>query len=575
MRLKKALLLNLEGLLVVAFFLSFENLVNAQRANTYGPGLHTYDQYKEHTDNMQYWRNRAAENNRSPSTNTNSNYNFAEGRRKALDEEKRQTAERQSSRAQYEKETREMDKARRTVVADGVSIVLDESPRYFATNIRTVRRGNSLGLLKGEVTNGSLVQPFIYNSFSPFINNLFSIARSGNKYSVIGRDGNTLLPPVYDSISVFSGNLFLVKKSGLYGIVNVENKAVAPVKYYEIEKLKNGMAIITTASYRSGIIDSTGKFLLPADYRLIQRLPNHNVILAKDDKFEMVKTKTWESVASSQYSMLVDYSFNKAVLAEKDGKYGFLDYSGKEIIPVKYNIDWRIPGYDYAGKIKHAGKAGVIDLGYDGKILESVPPVYDSIVGYYPSEGKAVVINGGIKKEIPLNLMGFKAIRGFIKEKAAATKGGGWGFIDYSGKMIIPLNFEEVGDFSSRTEIRDGKIVDAGVARAKMNGKWGHINLKGEWITEPVYDEVLDFDGSYAKVKNNNKFGLINIRKEVITACIYDEIRMDKDLIYAIMVKDKSGKWGIMDFYGKLVVPCKYDDAKVVSVKYITEVKRI
>jgi len=57
-----------------------------------------------------------------------------------------------------------------------------------------------------------------------------------------------------------------------------------------------------------------------------------------------------------------------------------------------------------------------------------------------------------------------------------------WGFIDKTGKLVIPLVYDWVWDFSE------------GLAVVVQNGKCGFIDKTGEVVIPfGVYDDVFDF----------------------------------------------------------------------------------
>ena len=41
------------------------------------------------------------------------------------------------------------------------------------------------------------------------------------------------------------------------------------------------------------------------------------------------------------------------------------------------------------------------------------------------------------------------------------------------------------------------------------NDLYGFVDEKGNWVIEPKFDEVWDFETGYAPVKINSKFGFI------------------------------------------------------------------
>ena len=83
------------------------------------------------------------------------------------------------------------------------------------------------------------------------------------------------------------------------------------------------------------------------------------------------------------------------------------------------------------------------------------------------------------------------------------------GFIDLNGKLVIPMIFGYVGNFSS------------GMALAELNGKVGYINTKGEFVINPQFDYAQDFSNGVAAVcysNDNFQCGYINTEGKIITS---------------------------------------------------------
>lgn len=65
----------------------------------------------------------------------------------------------------------------------------------------------------------------------------------------------------------------------------------------------------------------------------------------------------------------------------------------------------------------------------------------------------------------------YQNVRSFSEGLAPVQASNGkWGYIDGHQKFIIPPRFE------------DAKEFQGGKAAAKLNGQWGFINKRGEWI---------------------------------------------------------------------------------------------
>ena len=91
------------------------------------------------------------------------------------------------------------------------------------------------------------------------------------------------------------------------------------------------------------------------------------------------------------------------------------------------------------------------------------------------------------------------------------------GFIDHTGKLVIPLCFDKAGDFSE------------GLARFERDGNWGYIDMTGSVVIEPKFPWAEEFSEGLAHVQISGE------------SLGYD------------------GKWGFIDKTGKLVINPDYN----------------
>ncbi|MCL2817054.1 MAG: WG repeat-containing protein, partial [Clostridiales bacterium] len=141
-----------------------------------------------------------------------------------------------------------------------------------------------------------------------------------------------------------------------------------------------------------------------------------------------------------------DFSDGLARVA-KDGKYGFVDTSGKLVMLLEYDgaDDFReglarVYTGGFTGEGAWTGKMGFIDK--KGKVV--VPSEYD-IVGDF-IEGLAVVLKGDVQN-------------------------GKWGIIDKKGKVVLPVEYGRI-PFSSETG-----LFSEGLVVVQKDGKWGILQL--------------------------------------------------------------------------------------------------
>lgn len=297
-----------------------------------------------------------------------------------------------------------------------------------------------------------------------------------------------------------------------------------------------------------------------------------------------------------------------------DNKYGYIDKTGNEVIPLSYTVGFNFsqglatvlkngmmavidetekevvePKYDYISEffgdlatVKYDGKYGFIDK--SGR--EIVRPQYD-LVGYVDErtnprlnysysripdfwDDMVLVMSDG--KIGYLDSYGNEVIRpiydsglDFSEGLAAVSIGAKYGFIDKSGRLVIEAKYD------------DAKYFSGGLAKVGLDGKWGYINKEGKEIVDIKYDEVgygenkslytEDLDGFHinpnfknelSRVKLDGKWGYVDISGREVVEPKYDNAYSFSDGLAAV---ETNGKWGYVDTTGKEVIEPKYDVA--------------
>jgi hypothetical protein len=111
----------------------------------------------------------------------------------------------------------------------------------------------------------------------------------------------------------------------------------------------------------------------------------------------------------------------------------------------------------------------------------------------------------------------------------AVDKDGKSGFIDNTGQIVIPLQFDSANEFSE------------GLALVTLKGKKFFIDTAGRTVFEAKFDIILDFSEGLAAVNIGEK------------------------RIANIGLISEPGKWGYIDKTGKLVIPMKFTHAESFS----------
>lgn len=127
-----------------------------------------------------------------------------------------------------------------------------------------------------------------------------------------------------------------------------------------------------------------------------------------------------------------------------------------------------------------------------------------------------------------------------------------YGYQDASGKMVIPLQYYNAGDFSE------------GLAAVEetYDSEWGYIDEKGKMVIKPQYEYAGEFSSGLAAVRVDGKYGYIDKNGKMVIQLQFDEATSFSGNIASVRIGDYwTGKWGCIDKTGKMVIQPQYEDA--------------
>jgi hypothetical protein len=182
----------------------------------------------------------------------------------------------------------------------------------------------------------------------------------------------------------FYGGVAPVKRGGEHAwrIMGLDGKFVNDESYEELFPFIDGYAVGTqknaTGDLKYGVVDSTGKTIVPFQYaRITGAFTGDYIACAAYDPYDMdskgIKetANTWffydrqgNKAGETHYTVWDDFS-EGLVVASKDYKFGFLDPTGKVVVPFQY--DWACGFQNGLAWVGKNDKFGFIDQ--KGKVV--------------------------------------------------------------------------------------------------------------------------------------------------------------------------------------------------------------
>jgi WG containing repeat len=299
-------------------------------------------------------------------------------------------------------------------------------------------------VLDGDFSNGWFV--IAYNDYKK---KLYYTA-TGSTIAV--PDGMSLLSDAVD------GKKFIAVKNGLYGITDKQFKELLPFEYSSI-RASEGLLLATKNSL-VGVLDAKLKW-----------------------------------VVEPQYSSMGLFINGYAVFTNAQKKQGAINTKGKITTPPQFGNIYRIdkePTTLAMFQPSNYDRSGIVNLA-TGAII--VPPdyyftPYDYRNGYitFKRDNKRGIMDSTGKEVVYGVYDDFSP--GFLNDMAWVSKEKKYGFINKTGQLVIPIQYESVGGFSE------------GLARVKLNGRWGFINSAGNTVIPFQFTETQNFESGSAWVRD-------------------------------------------------------------------------
>jgi WG containing repeat len=292
--------------------------------------------------------------------------------------------------------------------------------------------------------------------------------------------------------------LFLFTRNGKYGYIDRTGKIVIPAKLDTPYENSNSVTSDRDELISFAQEDHFGNIRYEFAYRLGLYGPKPRV---EGDYFHGYKDRrTGKVIISPQFRHAADrFSDGLAWIMDERHRVGYIDKQGKIVIPLQYSYS--------SSQCTH----------------------YCASTAYFGSD-----FNGGLAKVCSGELRGSRKC----------------GYIDRTGKVVIPLKFDEVAEKFSNS-----------LASVVINERLGYIDKTGKIVItlHQSYSEADDFDGGLARVCSagkSRKCGYIDRTGKVVIPLKFDEVakKFSNGLAWVVI----NERLGYIDKTGKVKIPIKF-----------------
>ncbi|MBO9731319.1 MAG: WG repeat-containing protein [Chitinophaga sp.] len=363
----------------------------------------------------------------------------------------------------------------------------------------------------------------------------------------------------------------LVSRNGKMGVIDGQGKWLLQPVYDTIDyKWKTYLEL--HQGNKMTYADSHGKLLLPMQFDTAGILDEEHFDVKLNDKYGVFSASQNKLVIPAQYDAF-DYcggcgSKSNYVFAQRNGKWGVLDFNNNILVPFEYEHEHAFMRSDnWILSFKKEGQDVVINMGNKA--------VYSS-----PEYTNMELISGHLLKAKKNNYYGLidengTQVADFVYEGIESqedryagrylviTKQGKTGIIREDGKVIIPPAYE--GDVT----VYDEYFV------VPVNGDYNLLDTTGKKLLPVNYTAITGFNapvntaGSLPlfKLKQKALYGFYNPgNKKTVAPAFFDIDRTEASSPLAgLLETEYQEKKGLYSITGEQVLPAAYEDYGALS----------
>lgn len=286
---------------------------------------------------------------------------------------------------------------------------------------------------------------------------------SNNKWGVINSSGKTIIDPSYEEMIIVPNS----KKPVFITIETVD---------YE------------TKTYKTKVLDDKNNQIF-TEYELVEAIDNYDE-----------NNNLW-------------YEEN-VLKVKKYGKYGLIDYTGKQLLNCLYDDIYSLKGTSNSLIIKKDNFLGLADC--KGSII--IEPGYENIIAVDKDYTAGYIVVNSENK---------------------------YGLIDFNKTVILEPKYQDIK-----------QVAVSNMYVVKENDSYKIIDKSENVILEPLNGEVKEINGENIVVVKDEKYSIINKTGAAVHEVQYDDLQNAYDDYY---IAKKDNKYGIITATGEEVLGFSYE----------------
>ncbi len=359
--------------------------------------------------------------------------------------------------------------------------------------------------------------------------------------------------------------------NGQYGYVNTSGELIVSTSLDAALDFVGQHALYQELG-KYGVLNSSGKFVLHPTYQRAE-MTNDGFILGFDGVFTTILNQDLKPVYMTAGDLTMDY-FDNVFIERNGNKFEFKDFSGQKL--------GQFDDYQHLGD--YMFDSGSNQLISSKHIEQSFPE--NNELKIHNKYAYKFLNNKG---EVVIDLSEYERVRPFSGGRAVVEKDGKFGYIDTTGKIVIPLKYTLAEDFNSgeayvqigeKTSFidPDGKVLESEIDYIDVNpdsefyvisaesddtsGFYSKVGVAkrstNQIVLEPTYSSITHAGSGIFEIRDTDyKYGIYNANTGQIIEPQYEYMTIYPEE-NRVLVETADFKKGILDISGKVILEPVY-----------------
>lgn len=345
---------------------------------------------------------------------------------------------------------------------------------------------------------------------------------TGDFYGYINERGQFIIPPKFDMAYDFDYNgIAIIENNNLYGVINTRGEYIVEPIYVDIRPYKEGRAIYLN-NKGMGVINDKGNIVTKEVYSYVGDFNEGLARVETEDEssgnyiYGYIDKEGVETI-SPKYFSASDFKEGIAIVKDSVGIYSLIDKKGNIINSYNY-------GYlgDYSNKIMVFSEYGVEPYGYvdiNGDII--IKPKFKNAEGF--KDGVAVVST--LTPEIPKEFEPIDQLKGYSEN---------YGLINLQGEYIYDPIYNEITNIG-QNKVSLGNLIDK--FNINSDNVYAIGDIWGKILTKFKFLDVEKYEGDIASVHDGKLTYFINKYGDVVKSLPIVEgtglMKIKNNIVYA------------------------------------------